>query len=203
MASFGDDVVEFKTIQVNKSLCCGCCDIFVGVLFISGWNLFMSLPFLMFGSIGAYGFKMADDFDKTTYQTLFGLLLIPGVIRVVAGGIGIWLSPKLRVLLYYDEPNKRPDDYNEYEILINIWNWVILWTPIVTHPLLVTGVMVYIADVSTADTVAWKYDQPSGLAIIVTWLSFSAFLLPIIDCSLSFYFYTIFKGFVERRFKNY
>ena len=44
------DVLE-QRIVVDADLCCGCCDMFVGLTLISIWNYFWSLPFFVFGGI--------------------------------------------------------------------------------------------------------------------------------------------------------
>eukprot|EP01084_Bolivina_argentea_P133648 235884_1 len=197
----GEDNPE-KKIFVNRGICCGCCDIFVAVYFMAALNIFMSLPFFIFGSIGASGYAMPNDNDKKTFQILFGLLIIPGIIRAVIGIIGFWLSPKLGWLLEHDEPNKRPDDYNDFEREINIWNWFVTWTPMICDPLLAAGFIYYLVDISTADDEIWKYTSNGVLTWTVSWLTGAICIMPTIDIAFSFYFYCVFKEFVEKRFKN-
>ena len=120
--------------------------------------------------------------------------------------MGFWLVPILKVLLALDDPNVRPDDYNDYELRINIWNFLMLWTPISTDFLLCFSIIIYFMDIA-ADLTFRDFWEPTGnITTDVLFVSIGSAVLFIpaaIDSALSFYFYTVFKEFVETRFKNY
>ena len=147
---------------------------------------------------------MPDDNDKLVWRILLGLNVIPGIIRVFNGSVGFWLIRKLQVLILLDEPNRRPDDYNDYEVIINLWNFLNLWTPIVCNGLLSFSIIVYFADVSGQNTAFW---EPSGDvaadAWFTSWFTAVAFFPGITDAAINYYFYSRFKQFVESTFKNF
>lgn len=147
---------------------------------------------------------MPDDNDKLIWRIILGLNLIPGLIRVFLGILGLWLIRKLKVLAILDQPLRRPDWYNEYEIIINIFNFLNLWTPIVSNGLLSFSIIVYFADVSGQDTEYW---EPSGVvaadAFFTIWFSVVSFAPGIIDAAVNYYFYVRFKEFIEKEFENF
>ena len=201
---------QTKTIIIRTfgGTCCGCCDIFVGIQLISAWNIFFALTFFAFAGVVIAGYNMPNDEDQMIWRVILGLFVIPGVIRLSYALIGMcFMVRKLKELIVLDEAYKRPDDYNDYEMHINTWNWLVLWTPISTDFLLGFGALIYLADISSTDDLFneeyWEPTNDTAIdALKVILWSVTLFVPAVIDSFISLYFHTVFRGFIEETFKN-
>ena len=150
---------------------------------------------------------MPNDNDETIWRIVLSLNFIPAIIRIVCGFIGLChLVNLLKTLIVTDNPNKRPSLYNQHECIINTWSFLILWLPIICDFLLSFSILMYLMDISSSYQSYWtpsNEDNLLGDIWKIIWISSLLFCIPICDAAFSFYFYTIFKKFIETTFKNF
>lgn len=190
----------------GEFICYDLCNAFNAVLFMSAWNLLASATILTVAVYGATGKDLTTDndtssslipnFTNETLQVLLGLFIVPGIVRFVSGVVGFWLVPKLKHLVMTEYPKRRPDDYNEYERIIDWWNWCVFWLPMCDMPL-VFLVLLWIMDVTDTDGERDTWVTSTSW----TWAVFVAiFLAASLDVTVSLLFYRRFKQFIEETF---